>query len=119
LPALLRIPQGRGVVYWLAAPLEPLSWGRFLSLVSETAGLKSELSVLREGGGTAPELEYRVAAFEACHLAYFYNNSDQDLRLILQPGFTFTHIVDRRAEAPVPGARLILPARETAILEFR
>jgi hypothetical protein len=118
-PALLQIPRGRGVVYWLAAPLEPLGWGRFLSVVAENAGLKPELHVIRKGGGGAAELEYRVTDFKGHHLAYFYNNSNQDLELTLQPGFVSTSIVDRRAEIPLSGGQFHLPARETAILEFR
>jgi hypothetical protein len=118
-PALLEMHRGRGVVYWLAAPLEPLSWGRFLSMVAENAGLKPDLGVVGEEGGFVTELEYRVTSWEGCRLAYFYNNSDQELRLQLQPGFVFTGIVDRRAEKPLLERRLLLSAWETAILEFR
>ena len=118
-PALVRVPRGRGVVYWLAAPLEPLSWDKFMLLVAKNSGLKPDLRVTREGGGSVAELEYRVIAYQRDRLAYFYNNSYQDLRLILQPEFRFTSIVDRRAEVSLPENRLILPARETAILEFR
>jgi hypothetical protein len=118
-PALLRVPRGRGVVYWLASPLDPASWGRFLAMVAADSGVKPELRVAREGGGLAPEIEYRVTAFEGRRLAYLYNDSDRDLTLTLAPAFPFERIVDRRAEAPLAGRRLALPARETAILEFR
>jgi Beta-galactosidase len=117
-PALLRVPLGRGVVYWLASPLDPASWGPFLAMVAEDSGLKPELRVTREGGGLAPEVEYRVTAFEGRRLAYLYNDSDRDVTLTLAPAFPFERIVDRRAEATLPGRRLALPARETAIFEF-
>jgi beta-galactosidase len=118
-PALVRKPAGRGATYWLAAPLEPRSWAAFLSMVAEESGLKPELRVTAEDGGAVPEIEYRLTALEGRRLAYFYNNSDRDLAVTLQPGFAFTRILDRRAEAPISGTRLPLPARETAILEFQ
>jgi hypothetical protein len=118
-PALLQVPRARGVVYWLAAPLEPLSWGRFLSMVAENVGLKPDLRVVREEGGIVPELEYRVTSSEGRRLAYLYNSSDQDLRLQLQPDFAFSSIIDRRTEKPLPERRLLLSGRETTILEFR
>ncbi len=118
-PALLQIRRGRGIVYWLTAPLEPLGWSRFLSLAAEDSGVKPELQVFQEGGGAAAEIEYRVIGFEGRHLAYFYNNSSQDLRLRLQPGFPSARIIDRRTEIPLSGRQMVLPARETAILEFQ
>jgi beta-galactosidase len=75
-PALIRLRRGAGTVYWLAAPLRAESWGRFLSLIAESSGLKPDL--------LAPEIEHRVVAFDGGRLAYFYNNSDQDLRIALQ-----------------------------------
>jgi beta-galactosidase len=111
-PALVRAARGRGVVYWLAAPLEPASWGRFLSRVAGEAGLKPELQV-------RPPVEYRVTTLEGRRLAYLYNDSDEDRALELEPAFAFTAIVDRRSESTLPANRLRLPARETAILEFR
>jgi beta-galactosidase len=111
-PALLRLPHGRGFVYWLAAPLDGASWSSFLTLAAEAAGLKPDLRV-------TPEVEYRVTEVEGRRLAYLYNNSGQDLRLTLQPSFAFNRIVDRRTETPLAGRVLSLPARDTAILEFR
>lgn len=115
-PALIRVTHGRGVVYWLAAPLEPRGWAAFLSMVAEEAGLKPGLRITKGDG--ASEIEYRVTGFESHHLAYFYNNSDQDSTLLLQPGFAFRHIIDCRAETPLSGRHLQVPARETVIVEF-
>jgi hypothetical protein len=47
------------------------------------------------------------------------NNSDQDVQIILRPDFSFTRIVDRRTEMPLPEPRLLLAAREAAILQFQ
>ncbi|MGI8960279.1 MAG: beta-galactosidase trimerization domain-containing protein, partial [Bryobacteraceae bacterium] len=118
-PALIRLQKGRGTVYWLATPLLSESWGRFLSFVAGNSGLKPDLLVSREVGGAAPEVEYRVTGFEGGRLAYFYNNSDQDLRIAFQPEFAFKSILDRRTETPLPAPELLLPARETAILQFQ
>jgi hypothetical protein len=118
-PAIVRLRRGCGTIYWLAAPLVPESWSEFLSFVAANSGLKPELVVTREEGGTAPEVEYRVTALDRGRLAYFVNNSDQDLRIALHPGFPFTSIVDRRTEMPLSEPKLLLSARETAILQFR
>ncbi len=117
-PALLRLPLGRGTAYWLTAPLEPASWQRFLAWVAERANLKPEMQISRAEGGAAREVEYRVTTFDGRRLAYLYNSSDQDLRLLLKPGFAFTSILDRRNETRLQSGRLALPARETAVLEF-
>jgi len=117
-PALVRLPRGKGVIYWLAAPLDSGSWGHFLAHIAENAGLKPGLRVTQEGGAATPEVELRATAFEGRRLAYLYNNSDQDLRLDLHPDFEFEKCIDRRAEVPLSLRGLLLPAGETAILEF-
>ncbi|HVN81135.1 MAG TPA: beta-galactosidase [Terriglobia bacterium] len=118
-PALLRVPKGHGALYWLAAPLDPLSWGRFLAFVADKVGLRPDLRVSNEKGDVVPNLEYRVTVFKNCRLAYFYNNSERDMRVSLQPAFNFSRILDRRTEMPVTGLQMSVPAQETAILEFR
>lgn len=118
-PALFRVPRGRGVVYWLASPLDPESWSPFLYMVVADAGLKPDLRVTREAGAPAVEIEHRVTTFEGRRLAYLDNDSDRDAVLTLAPAFPFQQIIDRRTETPLNGTRLTLPARETAILEIR
>jgi hypothetical protein len=118
-PVLIHLRRGRGTIYWLASPLLPGSWGRFLSLVAENSGLKPDLLVTNDDGSPASDIEYRATGFEGGHLAYFYNNSDQDVNLVLRPRFPFKQILDRRTETPLTGTRLRLPRRETAILQFR
>jgi Beta-galactosidase/Beta-galactosidase trimerisation domain len=118
-PALIHLRKGAGSVYWLAAPLRAESWGRFLSFVAENSGLTPDLLVRREIGGAAPEVEYRVVGSDAGRLAYFHNNSDHDLQITLQPQFAFKSILDRRTETPLSAPELLLPARETAIVQFQ
>lgn len=119
LPAILGIPKGRGEIYWLTAPLEPLSWNRFLAAIASSSGLSPGIRVSRRDGRAIPELEFRVTKYAGGRLAYFYNNSDNPLKFRLQPSFSFSHLVDRRNERVLTGPEVILPARETAILEFR
>ena len=90
-----------------------------LSFVAENSGLKPDLLVRREAGGAAPEVEYRVTDSDGGRLAYFYNNSDHDLQITLQPQFAFHSILDRRTEMPLRASELLLPARETAIVRFQ
>jgi Beta-galactosidase/Beta-galactosidase trimerisation domain len=117
--ALVDLRSGRGHIYWLTTPLLPESWSRFLSFVAENSGLKPDMLVAHEEGSTASQIEYRVTGFEGNHLAYLYNDSDQDMQLVLRPRFSFKEILDRRTETPLSGTRLLLPRRETAILQFR
>ncbi|MGI9074594.1 MAG: beta-galactosidase trimerization domain-containing protein [Bryobacteraceae bacterium] len=114
-----RLLRSRTIRRKLPSPKRGESWSRFLSLVAKNAGRKPQLVVTRQDGGAAPEIEYRVTDFDEGRLAYFVNNSDQDVKIILRPDFSFTRIVDRRTEMPLPEPRLLLAARETAILQFR
>jgi beta-galactosidase len=123
-PALIRLRRGRGMIYWLAAPLEPASWRRLLGLAGATAGLQPELQVLREdaareNAGPMEDVEYRLTTLDGRRLAYVYNGSDRDLQLSLKARFPFQSLIDRRTEKALKDTRFVLPARETAILEFR
>ncbi len=118
-PALVRQQRGRGQLYWLAAPLEPASWRRFLSMVARQAGLETELQVSAEAGSTAEHVEYRGTELQGRRLAYLYNNSDREAHLVLKPAFAYRGIVDLRSQAPVEAGRLVVPARETAIIEIQ
>jgi hypothetical protein len=118
-PALIRLTRARGVIYWLTSPLEPESWSQFLSGVSEMSGLKPELQVKGNDGRPLLEVEYRVVEYKNNHLAYFYNDSDHEVRFSIEPDFAFSQIVDRRTESVLGGREVILPTGETAILEFR
>jgi beta-galactosidase len=111
-PAVLRVPYGRGTVYWLAAPLESGSWSSFFGLAAENAGLRPALKV-------SPEVEYRVVGLDGRRIAYLYNNSGRDLQVTLEPAFSFDRIIDRRTETRLEGRTLPLPARATALVEFR
>jgi beta-galactosidase GanA len=118
-PAIVRLRRGSGTVYWLTAPLVSEGWAQFLSFASAQSGLEPELSITSEGGQGASSVEYRLTSFERGRLAYIYNNSDQDLRLLLRPRFSFTTVLNLRTGTPVVNAPMFLPARETALLEFR
>ena len=119
IPALVRQQRGRGKVYWLAAALEPASWPRFLSMVARQAGLESALKVTAETGSTVENVEYRVTELQGRHLAYLYNNSDRNAHLVLKPEFACSRLLDLRSQAPIEAGRLLVPARETAIIEFQ
>jgi Beta-galactosidase len=120
-PALLRIERGKGRIYWLAAPLTPGSWGRFLSAAAAAAGVESGLRVTMSDSDKETEagLEYRVAEYSGGRLAYFFNSSSRPLRFRLEPRFHVSQIIDRRTETVLAEPEFDLPAGETAILEFR
>ena len=118
-PALVRIPKGHGVVYWLAAPLAPESWPQFLAAASEGAGIARELTVVSDSGGPLPDLEYRVTDYGQGHLAYFYNGTPKEVRFVIRPRFSASEVIDRRNEKQVTGSKLALNPWETSILEFR
>jgi beta-galactosidase len=118
-PALVRQQRGRGKVYWLAAALEPASWRRFLSMAAQQAGLEPALQVTAEAGSTAEQVEYRLTELEGRHLAYLYNNSERDAHLVLKPRFAYSRILNLRSQATIEAGRIMVPARETAIIEFQ
>jgi len=118
-PALLRQHRGRGYLYWLAAELDPASWRRFLSLVARQSGLQPELQLAAEPGSTAEQAEYRITELQGRRLAYVYNNSDRDAHLVLKPAFACRGMLDLRRAARIVAGRLLVPARETAIVEFQ
>lgn len=118
-PALVRQQRGRGNLYWLAAALDPASWQRFLSMVARQAGIEPELQVSAEAGSTAEHIEYRVTELEGRRLAYLYNNSDREAHLVLKPAFAHRGMLDLRSQVRIEGGRLLVPARETAIIEFQ
>jgi hypothetical protein len=117
-PALLDIKRGKGHIYWLAAPLDPRSWRRLLAAVSEQAGASLPMRVRAADGRELADLEYRVVQNGTSHLAYFYNNTDEAIHFRVTPRFSFSHVIDRRTESRVAGTDYVLPARETAIVEF-
>ncbi len=117
-PALLRQQRGRGNLYWLAAELDPASWRRLLSMVARQSGLQPELQLAAEPGSSAEQAEYRITALQGRRLAYVYNNSDRDAHLVLKPAFACRGMLDLRRSAQIVDGRLLVPARETAIVEF-
>jgi len=88
-------------------------------MVARQAGLEPELQVTAEAGSTAEYVEYRVTELQGRHLAYLYNNSDREAHLVLKPALAHRGMLDLRSLAPVEGGRLLVPARETAIVEFQ
>ena len=118
-PALLKIDRGKGRIYWLASPLTPESWGRFLSAAAAQAGLRSGLRVTMSDPTDEAGLEYRVTEYSGGRLAYFFNSSPRPLRFRIEPQFPFSLITDRRTETVLADPELRLPAGETAILEIR
>ena len=118
-PALLKIDRGKGRIYWLASPLTPESWGRFLSAAAEEVGATPGLQIAMSDHSERTGLEYRVAGYSSGHLAYFFNNSPHPLRFLIEPQFHVSQIIDRRTETVLAKPELELPPGETAILEFR
>ncbi len=119
LPAILKIEKGKGTIYWFSAQPVPESWAAFLSAVAPEAGIEVSLHVSRRNRHVVPEVEFRLVKYSSGHLAYLYNNSDTALRLNLETKFSFSEVTDRRTETALSGLEILLPGRETAILEFR
>jgi beta-galactosidase GanA len=117
-PALIHIALGKGNLYWLASPLNPESWAKFLPLLAARAGIRSPLRVSSSGSDVLQALEYRATPYSSNYLAYFHNNSNRTLRFNLEPGFRFTKILNLRAGKPLAGPTMVLPGHTTAIVEF-
>ncbi|HXH50722.1 MAG TPA: beta-galactosidase [Terriglobia bacterium] len=117
-PALIRIAIGKGNLYWLASPLDPVSWTRLLPLLAAQAGVPAPLHVSSSGSDALTALEFRVTPYSNNYLAYFYNNSNQTLRFNLEPVFRFTRIRDLRSGTTLAGPGMVLPGHATSIVEF-
>ena len=117
-PALIHVTLGKGNLYWLASPLDPVSWAHLLPLLAERAGVSAPLRVSSSGSDVLPALEFRATPYSGNYLAYFCNNSSQTLRFNLEPEFHFTKILNLRSGKPLAGAKMVLPGHATSIVEF-
>ncbi len=117
-PALIHITLGKGNLYWLASPLDPVSWSKLLPLLASRAGVRSPLRVSSSGSAVLPALEFRATPYSGNYLAYFYNNSNQTLRFNLEPEFHFTKILNLRTGKLLAGPAMVLPGHATSIVEF-
>jgi len=117
-PALIHLTLGKGNLYWLASPLDPVSWAKLLPLLAARAGVRAPLRVSSSGSGVLSALEFRATLYSGNYLAYFYNNSNQTLRFNLEPEFRFTKIRDLRSGTPLAGPAMVLPGHATSIIEF-
>lgn len=118
-PAVVQLQHHRGRIYWLASELEPASWRRFLTLVGKESGLDSGLRLSSSPAEAIDQIEYRVTTLDGRRIAYLCNNSDRDASLVLQPAFASHGLLDLRAAKSLDNVRLALPARETALVEFK
>jgi Beta-galactosidase len=117
-PALIHITIGKGSLYWLASPLDPVSWAKLLPLLASRAGVPAPLRVSSSGSDVLPALEFRATPYSSNYLAYFHNNSNRTLRFNLEPEFRFTKIRNLRSETTLAGRAMVLPAHATSIIEF-
>lgn len=117
-PALIHIAMGKGNIYWLASPLDPVSWAHLLPLLAARAGVTTPLHISSGGSDVLPELEFRATPYSGNYLAYFYNNSSSKLRFDLEPQFHFSKILDLRNGTALQGPTMVLPGHATSIVEF-
>ena len=114
--AIVRVPLGRGVVYYSAALLEERSYARLLDYLLGEAGVTRPLRV-RSNEPELWKVEARCARDKDRSLLYIVNFHDRPVRLRLE-GYAgvATELRERRAE---PSREITLPARQTGLYELR
>lgn len=115
-PAIVRVPMGRGAVWYSGATLESRGYARLLDRLFGEAGVHRPVRVRAE----TPDrwrIEARLAAGPR-KLLYVVNHENAPVRLRLEaPEGWYTEIHDLRARRET--TELAVPARQTAIYEFR
>lgn len=120
-PAVVRLPQDRGAIYYSAASLEERSYARLLEAVFQDAAIARPIR-LRHAATEGPwRVEARLPADGRRKLLYAINYLDTPARFRLSP--PPGELRDLRApgtEVHLAGdAEIEVPARQTAIWEVR
>lgn len=115
-PAIVRVPMGRGAVWYSGASLEARGYARLLDRLFDDAGIHRPVRVRSETPGRW-RIEARLAAGPR-KLLYVVNHENAPVRLRLEaPAGWYTEIHDLRARREA--SEIAVPARQTGIYEFR
>ena len=89
-PALVEIPRGKGMVYYLAVPLVPESLNTLLDAVAERAGVTRAVRFALSSGGRDWRIEARAVEAASAMLFYVTNRLDKpatvSVSLPFEPG---------------------------------
>jgi beta-galactosidase GanA len=118
-PAIVRIPVGKGVIYYSGVMLEERSYGRLLDALLLEAKVTRPVRVRMLDGGDKWNIEARFAMAGNRKLLYVVNFNDRPVRLSINaPAGLFTSLLDLRDGHDVQEARITLPAHQTGIYEM-
>ena len=116
-PAIVRIPAGKGVIYYSGAMLEERSYARLLDAVLVEAKVARPVRVRPLDGGDKWNVEARFAGNRK--LLYVVNLNDRPARLSINaPSGLFTSLLDLRGGHALQGAHITLATHQTGIYEM-
>jgi hypothetical protein len=119
-PAIGKRSAGRGRVYYLAVPLEPESYARFLDRVLDEARVWRPVRFTDADGRRAWRLEGRSVQRGREWLLYGVNHGAQPIEVRVALPVPARSITDLRRDVPlVPGEPLTLAPGETRLLRAR
>ena len=116
-PAVVRMPVGRGAVYYSAASLERQAYSRLLDVLFEKAAVARPIRVRAASGQNQGEVECRLAELGGRRLLYIANLDDRPARLRLDGG-NVKRAYELREGVRTPLDRFVVRAGTTNIYEL-
>jgi beta-galactosidase GanA len=118
-PAIVRIPVGKGVIYYSGGMLEERSYARLLDALLLEAKVTRPVRVRMLDGGDKWNIEARFASAGSRKLLYVVNFNDRPARLSIDaPAGSSSSLLDLRDDHEVQGVQITLPAHQTGIYEM-
>jgi hypothetical protein len=118
-PAIVRIPLGKGIIYYSGGMLEERSYARLLDAVLLEAKVARPVRVRALDNGDKWNVEARFASAGNRKLLYIVNFNDRPVRLSIDaPAGSSSSLLDLRDSHEVQGVQITLPAHQTGIYEM-
>jgi beta-galactosidase GanA len=118
-PAIVKRAIGRGIVWYLATPLEPQSYARLLDRLLERAGVSRPVRVADASGKRIWQVEARALRRERDWLLYVVNHGGASVDVTLSLPAAARSLKDlRRGAALRPDGLITLGSGETRLIEI-
>jgi glycosyl hydrolase family 42 (putative beta-galactosidase) len=115
--AIVERTVGRGIVWYLATPLEPQSYARLLDRLLARAGVSRPVRVADASGKRIWQVEARALRRERDWLLYVVNHGGAAVEITLSLPAPARSLKDlRRGVAPPPGSLISVGAGETRLI---
>ncbi|MFB3891041.1 MAG: beta-galactosidase trimerization domain-containing protein [Phycisphaerae bacterium] len=118
-PAIVRIPSGKGAIYYVAMQMSDQSTSDFLNYVYDQAKVERPVRIVDAKNQLVPGIESRTVPYKGGQLTYIYNMNDTSATVRLHaPGAAgVTNLT--AAAAMKPDAAIDLGPYEWVVLELK